>query len=79
MLIDTHAHIYEEDFDEDLSEMMARAEEAGVSHVIMPSISQEEYSRLERMLSLYPHQTSAAIGLHPAYVGDDYQEQLRFV
>ena len=79
MLIDTHAHIYEEDFDEDLSEMMARAEEAGVSHVIMPSISQEEYPRLERMLSLYPHQTSAAIGLHPAYVGDDYQEQLHFV
>ncbi len=79
ILIDTHAHIYSEEFDDDRAEMMARAEEAGVVHTIMPSISREEYPRLIATLREFPSCVSAALGLHPAYVKNDYREQLQFI
>ncbi len=79
MLIDTHAHIYSEEFDEDRAEMLERAFQEGVGHIVMPSISREDYPRLVEVLHTYPKQTSAAVGLHPAYVKEDYREQLDFM
>lgn len=79
MLIDTHAHIYSEDYEGDRAEMMARAAAAGVEHIVMPSIGKEDYEAMVEVLHSYPHQCSAAIGLHPAYVGADYREELDFM
>lgn len=79
MLIDTHAHIYSEDYEGDRAEMMARAAAAGVEHIVMPSIGKEDYEAMVGVLHSYPHQCSAAIGLHPAYVGADYREELDFM
>lgn len=79
MLIDTHAHIYSEEFDEDRAEMLGRALQEGVDHIVMPSISREDYPRLLEVWRSYPEQTSAALGLHPAYVKEDYREQLDFM
>lgn len=79
MLIDTHAHIYSEDFDADRDEMIERSRLAGVGHIVMPSISKDEYPRLVDCLHRYEDYVSAALGLHPAYVKEDYREQLSFV
>lgn len=79
MLVDTHAHLYSEEFDQDRAEVMARAEASGVVHTIMPSISMEEYPRLIAALREFPSRVSAALGLHPAYVKEDYREQLQFI
>lgn len=79
MLIDTHAHIYSEDFDADRYEMIERSREVGVEHIVMPSISSVEYPRLVDCLHRYTGYVSAALGLHPAYVKADYREQLDFV
>lgn len=79
MLIDTHAHIYSEDFDTDRSEMLTRAKEEGLEHIIMPSISRSEYPRMLSLLHEYQGFVSAALGLHPAYVGADYRDELNFV
>ena len=35
-LIDSHTHIYAEEFDEDFSAMLQRAEESGVSQMVLP-------------------------------------------
>ena len=37
-MIDTHTHLYSEEFDEDRNEMMQRAINAGVSRMFVPSI-----------------------------------------
>lgn len=79
MLIDTHAHIYSREFDEDRPEMIQRAKDSGLCHVVMPSISREEYPAMVDCLHRYEGFVSAALGLHPAYVKADYQEQLDFV
>ncbi|HJV77064.1 MAG TPA: TatD family hydrolase [Paludibacter sp.] len=79
MLIDTHSHIYSEDFDADRVETVQRAKEIGVQHVILPNC---DSSTLPQMLSLeaeYPGYCHATIGLHPTSVKENYEEELALV
>ena len=38
-MIDTHSHIFSEEFKEDLPEVIARAKEIGVEKIFMPKVS----------------------------------------
>ena len=38
MLIDTHSHLFLEEFSDDLPQVMERARQAGVSRIYMPNI-----------------------------------------
>jgi len=78
-MIDTHSHIYSEEFDTDRAETIQRAQEAGVQHIILPNC---DSITLPQMLSLeaeYPHYCHAAIGLHPTSVKENYREELAFI
>ncbi|UKI43587.1 MAG: TatD family hydrolase [Porphyromonadaceae bacterium] len=77
-MIDSHSHIYCDAFDTDREEMLLRAHEAGVTHIVMPNENLESISRLKRSLRCTPPQfVSMTIGLHPEEIGDDYHEQLQ--
>ncbi len=78
-MIDTHAHIYLEQFDEDRDGMIERAREAGLSHIIMPNIDKSTANQLYKTESAYPAYCYAAMGLHPTSVEANYQEELAFV
>ena len=43
MIIDTHTHLYDEDFREDFDSVVIRAKEAGVYKCIMPGIDSSSY------------------------------------
>ena len=70
MLIDTHAHLYLDRFDEDRDAVIARAREAGVARILMPAIDVpsihralelcERYDGLYAMAALHPSETKAA-------------------
>ncbi len=45
-MIDTHTHIYENEFADDLTDTIARAEEAGVEKFVFPAIDSESYQRM---------------------------------
>lgn len=75
-LIDSHSHIYQEDFDTDLEEVIARAREAGVERVFMPNIDQESVGRMHRLEEAFPAYCVAMMGLHPTSVKEDFREQL---
>jgi TatD DNase family protein len=78
-LIDTHSHIYSEEFDTDRAEIILRAREAGVDHIILPNC---DSSTLMPMLTLeaeYPDFCHAAIGLHPTSIKEDYETELALV
>jgi len=70
MLIDTHAHLYLSPFDDDRSETLRRAREAGVETIVMPAIDVEsirnavslcgEYDGLYAMAGLHPSETENA-------------------
>jgi TatD DNase family protein len=76
MLIDTHSHIYSEEFDADREETITRAKAAGVGKIVLPNI---DCSSLERLASLAKTDTSyfyVANGLHPTSVNADYKKEL---
>ena len=77
-LIDTHAHLYDERFADDLPETIARAAEAGVGQIISMgdtmAASAQAVADAERYPALY-----AAVGIHPESAcapTDEMQEQL---
>ncbi|MTI87722.1 MAG: TatD family deoxyribonuclease [Balneolaceae bacterium] len=66
-MIDTHSHIYLEQFDEDRGDVMQRAREAGVEAIFMPAI---DLDSLEQMKKLHHDEISfyEMAGLHPCSV-----------
>lgn len=79
MLIDTHSHLFLEEFSDDLPQVMERARQAGVSRIYMPNI---DSTTIEPMLSVcadYPDFCYPMIGLHPTSVNESYRQELSIV
>jgi TatD DNase family protein len=64
MLIDTHAHLDDQKFDDDRAEVIKRAEEAGVAKIINIGYDLPSSRRVVDMLSAWPG-FYAAVGVHP--------------
>lgn len=79
MLIDTHAHIYSEDFIHDVDEVLQRAYDNDVKKVILPNIDSGSVKRLLDLADAYPHLCFPLMGLHPTSVAADYREELEAV
>lgn len=75
-MIDSHSHIYCEDFDSDRDLVIARAQEAGVRHIVLPNENLESIERVLSLKNAYPSYISIALGLHPEDVDGDYERQL---
>lgn len=79
-MIDTHAHIYDEAFDPDRAEVVARARTVGVKHIILPNVDAESLPRMLALEAACPGYCHAAIGLHPTSVdAQHYREGLELV
>ena len=78
-MIDTHSHIYLEDFDADRDEVIRRAKETGVSEILMPNIDVESIEAVLRVEDDYPGYCYSMMGLHPTSVGKDFEKQLNEV
>lgn len=78
-MIDTHTHIYEPEFREDLADVLLRAEEAGVDRFIFPAIDSESYGRMVDTADSLPGRAFPCIGLHPTSVGENWKSELDFV
>lgn len=78
-LIDTHSHIYDEAFAEDRDEAIERAVGEGVTRLVLPGICSRDHQALTACADSYPDITFPCIGLHPTEVGDNWQEEIRFV
>lgn len=79
MLIDTHAHLYLEQFDEDRDEMLQRAKQQGVGKFYLPNIDSSSVERMLSMEAQYPGECFAMMGLHPCSVKEDYKKELSIV
>ncbi|HEY9004527.1 MAG TPA: TatD family hydrolase [Ohtaekwangia sp.] len=77
--IDTHAHIYLEEFAADRADMLARCEAQGVRKIYMPNV---DHTSIDNMLELESRSQGtcmAMMGLHPCYVKKDFQRELYLV
>ncbi len=76
-IVDTHTHLDGEEFDEDRSEVMMRAKEAGVGMVFLPAIDVKTSEAVLKLSLEYPGYAYPMIGLHPEEVKADWKEQLK--
>lgn len=75
-MIDTHSHIYSEEFDADRADVIQRAREAGIQYIIMPNVDSESLPRMLTLEREYPDYCFPAIGLHPTSVKENYKTEL---
>lgn len=79
MLIDTHCHLYLENFKPDLAEVMRRADVAGVKKFYLPAIDSSETENMLKLEADYPGTCFAMMGLHPCSVKGNYMDELDMV
>ncbi|MGI4738215.1 MAG: TatD family hydrolase [Janthinobacterium lividum] len=78
-LIETHAHLYSEQFRPDQAEALHRAVAAGVGTILLPNV---DHSTIDAMLELEaaaPETCHAMMGLHPCSVGPTFEKDLQEV
>ena len=79
MLIDTHAHLYVDDYKDDLSHVVQQAIKNNVGKVILPNIDTSTIDALKKVMQDYPEFFLAMMGLHPGSVKADYKKQLEII
>ena len=67
-MIDTHTHLYSEEFDQDRKETIGRALNKRVSKFFLPAIDSETHEKMLALESEFPNQIYSMMGLHPCYV-----------
>lgn len=79
MLVDTHSHIYSEDFSNDIEEVIQRAFENDVRKIVLPNIDSSSVKKMLDLADRYPQICYPLIGLHPTSVNEDYEEELELM
>ncbi|HEX7905382.1 MAG TPA: TatD family hydrolase [Chitinophagaceae bacterium] len=79
MLIDSHAHIYLEQFSEDRSAMIGRAENEGIGEILLPAIDSSTHELMLELEALYPAICRSMMGLHPCSVKQNFEDELSAV
>lgn len=79
MLVDSHSHLFLEEFSEDLPQVIQRARNAGVTHVFMPNIDSSTIEPLLSVCAAYRGFCFPMAGLHPTSVNESYEKELDIV
>ncbi len=74
--VDTHAHIYAEEFAPDRAEILQRAEQNQVGKIFMPNIDHTSIEGMFELEQKYPSVCFPMMGLHPCYVKRDFEKEL---
>jgi len=76
MFIDSHTHLYLEQFDEDRAEVLKRASECKVRKLLLPNIDDSTVEPMLKMVEDYPDRVYPMIGLHPGSVDENFENEL---
>jgi len=76
MIIDTHAHLYSDEFDSDRAGMIGRAKQLGVEKIFLPNVDLYTIEKMKYTVALASDQLFPMIGLHPCSVDQHFQLNL---
>lgn len=79
MLIDSHSHIYSEEFSSDRNEVIARALNAGIRKIVLPNIDSSTIKPMLDLADSDPKLFSPLLGLHPTSVKEDFRKELEIM
>lgn len=78
-LVDTHTHLFAEEFDNDRNEMLQRAFDNGVTKLLLPNIDSSSITALHQLSEAYHNNCFPMMGVHPSSIKGDYEKELEIV
>ena len=79
MIVDSHTHLYLEEFSPDYSSAVDRAIAAGVGHLMFPNVDLGTIAPLKQLAASYPGVIDMAMGLHPTEVNAEWPAALEVI
>ena len=76
MLVDTHTHLFSDQFDEDRTKIIEQAIEQGVSKLFLPNVSVASLDKMLQLHKQFPNNCFPMAGLHPCDVKKNYIQHL---
>ena len=74
--VDSHAHLYLDQFDDDIDAVIQRAMAAGVQRFLLPNIDHSTINSMMKLSNAYPNNCFPMMGLHPCSVKENYESEL---
>ncbi|MCB9202734.1 MAG: TatD family hydrolase [Flavobacteriales bacterium] len=79
-MVDTHCHLYVEEFDGDLDEVIDKSGRKGVKEFWLPAVDSSYHLKMNEIKEKYFPKIKLMVGLHPTYVKEEtYQKELDLV
>jgi TatD DNase family protein len=78
-IIDTHTHLYLNQFKDDIDKVIQRSIDKGINKFIFPAITSTHFDEMHDLKNKYPGSIYLMSGLHPTNVKENYKEELEFV
>ena len=75
-MIDTHAHIDDPQYAEELDAFIAQQKAGGVEAILVPGVDTENIDAVLAVCRRFPDYLFPAIGLHPENIKEDWESQL---
>lgn len=79
ILVDTHTHLYLDDFDNDWREVVDTAIDSGVKYMLLPRIDSDTFEDQMKLSEFYPDNCLSMVGLHPTSVKADFENELDII
>ena len=76
-MIDTHSHIFESEFLDDLPEVITSAKEVGVQKIFLPNIDDTTVDAMLEVCRQYPGYCYPMLGFHPTSVDADALKKVK--
>ncbi len=74
--IDTHTHLFDEQFHEDIDKVILNAQNAQLEACFLPNVDEETISTMMHLAQKYPNFCYPMLGLHPCSVKENYEDIL---
>ena len=74
--IDTHTHLYLQQFEKDRNNVVKSAVETGVEYMLLPNVDEETIQPMMDLCEAFPYNCKPMMALHPTSVKADFEEVL---
>ena len=75
--IDTHSHIYADDFENDIEQIISNCRDVNIEKILLPNIDSESIPKMNQLVKQFPDMCIPMMGLHPTSVKENYLDELQ--
>lgn len=79
IFIDSHTHLYLENFNGDRAQVIENAISKGIKYMLLPAIDKSTFREMKSLSNLFPKNCFPMIGVHPTSIKENYLEEIELV